>query len=112
MKIAPISGFSGSQTYIRPMNFSVDNTSDVSAGFAESIRRTAGKYSVGASKPVVYPDSSAVSKGPGKGSAEARQIEAHFNRIASDHYGETVGYGPRGQALGYEAEGRVFDVYI
>ncbi|MCR4793494.1 MAG: hypothetical protein K5871_12180 [Lachnospiraceae bacterium] len=90
----------------------MNNTSDTSAGFAESIRRNAGKYSVGASKPVGYPDSQAISAGPKKGSPQARQIEEAFNRIASDHYGQTTSYGSGGEAYGYEATGRVFDMFV
>ncbi len=111
MRIDPISGYSGFQSYIRPLNYSVDNESNASAGYSESIRRTSGKYTVGASRPVAYADAQTVSAGPKKGSDKAREIEQAFNKIASDHYGETTSYGPRGEAFGYEAEGRVFDVF-
>jgi len=112
MKISPVSAYGGSQVYISPMHYPVENTSNVSAGFAESIRRNSGKYAVGASSPVIYPDHTAVSSGPKKGSKEARRIEEAFNRIASDHYGETTSYGPEGQGFGYEAAGRVFDMFV
>ena len=88
MRIDPISGYSGSQSYIRSLN-----------------------YSVGAARPVMYADSQVTSMGPRKGSSKAREIEQAFNKIASDHYGETVSYGPKGQGFGYEAEGRIFDVF-
>ena len=111
MRIEPISGYSGFQSYIRPLSYSVGNASDTSAGYSESVKRSAGKYAVGASRPVMYADSQAVSYGPRKGSDKAREMEQMFNKIASDHYGETTSYGPGGEALGYEAEGRVFDVF-
>ncbi len=111
MRIDPISGYSGSQSYIRPLNYSVGNSSDTSAGYSESVRRNSGKYSVGAARPVMYADSQVTSMGPRKGSSKAREIEQAFNKIASDHYGETVSYGPEGQGFGYEAEGRIFDVF-
>ena len=111
MKISPISAYSGSQIYINPMHYPVDNTSAVSPEFQESVKRSAGKYSVSASKPVIYADSQAVSAGPRKGSAKAREMEAAFNRIASDHYGETTSYGSKGEGYGYETSGRVFDVF-
>ncbi len=111
MRINPISGYSGFQSYIRPLNYSAHNASDTSAGYTESVRRNAGKYSVGATRPVMYADSQAVSSGPKKGSDKAREMEQAFNKIASDHYGETTSYGPRGEAFGYEAEGRIFDVF-
>ena len=111
MRIDPISGSSGFQSYIRPLNYSVDNTSDTSAVYSESVKRNAGKYAVGAARPVVYADSAAVSSGPRKGSEKARQMEQAFNKIASDHYGETTHYGPKGEPFGYEAEGRIFDVF-
>ncbi len=112
MRISPISGYSGSYSYIRPLQYDPGNTSGVSPEYRESVRKTAGNYSVGASRPVGYPDSETVSAGPRKGSKEAREIESHFNRIASDHYGENTTYGPTGQGFGYEASGRVFDVFI
>jgi len=59
----------------------------------------------------MYADSQVTSMGPRKGSSKAREIEQAFNKIASDHYGETVSYGPKGQGFGYEAEGRIFDVF-
>ena len=59
----------------------------------------------------MYADSEVVSSGPQKGSSKAREIEQAFNKIASDHYGETTFYGPKGEAFGYEAEGRIFDVF-
>ena len=111
MRIDPISGYSGFQSYIRPLNYPVGNSSDTSATYSESVRRNAGKYSVGAASPVMYADSQSVSSGPKKGSDDARRMEQAFNKIASDHYGETVLYGPKGEGFGYEAEGRIFDVY-
>ena len=111
MRINPISGYSGFQTYIRPLNYSVDNMSEQSAGYSESVRRNSGKYTVGAARPVMYPDSQASVYGPRKGSEKAREIEQAFNKIASDHYGETTSYGPKGEGYGYEAEGRIFDVF-
>lgn len=84
MRIGPVSGYSGFQTYIKPLNYSVDNSSA---------------------------DLEAVSAGPRKGSDKAREIEQAFNKIASEHYGETVLYGSKGEAFGYEAEGRIFDVF-
>ncbi len=111
MRIGPVSGYSGFQSYIKPLSYSVDNTSDSSAGYSESVQRNSGKYSVGATRPVMYADSEVVSSGPQKGSMKAREIEQAFNKIASDHYGETVLYGRKGEAFGYEAEGRIFDVF-
>ena len=111
MRIGPVSGYSGFQTYIKHLNYSVDNLSSSSAGYSESVQRNSGKYAVGATRPVMYADSEAVSAGPRKGSDKAREIEQAFNKIASDHYGETVLYGSKGEAFGYEAEGRIFDVF-
>ena len=111
MRIDPISGYSGFQSYIKPLNYSVGNSSNSSPGFAESVQRNSGKYSVGAVRPVMYADSEIISSAPRKGSDKARKIEQTFNKIASDHYGETVLYGPKGEAFGYEAEGRIFDVF-
>ncbi len=112
MKISPVSAYGGSQVYINPMRYSVNNTSGFSDGFTESVKRNAGRDSIGAAKPVVYPDHQVMSSGPKKGSKEARQIEDAFNRIASDHYGETVFYGSGGEGYGYEATGRVFDMFV
>ena len=111
MKISPVSAYGGSQVYINPLHYTIGNTSASSAGFAESVKRNAGKYSVGASVPVGYADSRAVSTGPRKGSQKAREIEEAFNRKAGDHYGETVLYGSKGEGYGYEASGRIFDVF-
>ena len=111
MKISPVSAYSGSAIYINPMHYPVGNTSSVSSEFEESVKRSAGKYSVSASRPVGYPDSQAVSSGPRKGSPKAREMEAAFNRIASDHSGETTSYGSKGEGYGYEAAGRIFDVF-
>ena len=95
------------------MQFSVDNAAEPSSGYIDSLRRNAGKQAVGAVKPVAYADSQVVSSpGPKKGSEQARKIEESFNRIASDHYGETVGYGPNARGYGYEASGRVFDMFV
>ena len=112
MRISPISGYSGYDSYIRPLQYDPGNTSGVSPEYRESVKRNAGNYSVGATRPVGYPNSETVSAGPKKGSKEAREIESRFNRIASDHYGENTTYGPGGQGYGYEAAGRVFDVFI
>ncbi len=112
MRISPISGYSGFDSYIRPLQYDPGNASGISPEYKESVRKNAGKYSVGAASPVGYPDSETVSAGPRKGSKEAREIENRFNRIASDHYGENTAYGPKGQGIGYEASGRVFDVFI
>lgn len=111
MRIDPISGYSGYQSYIRPLHYPVDNASDTSSAYSESVRRNGGKYSVGAARPVMYPDSQSVASGPKKGSEKAREMERAFNKIASDHYGETVLYGSKGEGFGYEAEGRIFDVF-
>jgi hypothetical protein len=111
MRIDPITAGSGYQSYIRPLNYPVGNASDTSSGYSESVRRNGGKYSVGAVAPVKYADSQTVGPGPKKGSEKARKMEQAFNKIASDHYGETVLYGSKGEGFGYEAEGRIFDAF-
>lgn len=111
MRISPIDSYS-SYAYIRPLEYSVPNTSGTSDSYAESIRKKSGGNTVTPSKPVMYADAQTVSSSGKENREKAKQVSQYYNRIASKHFGEAVGYGAGGEAKGYEAEGRILDLFI
>ncbi len=111
LRISPIDAYSSS-VYIRPLEYTVPNTSGTSDSYAESIKRNAGRDAVSASRPVMYPDAQTVASSGRENRERAKQVSEYYNRIASKHFGESVGYGSGGEAKSYEAEGRVLDLFI
>ncbi len=111
MRISPVDAYS-SYVYMRPLEYSVPNTSGTSDSYAESVRKNGGGNAVTPSKPVMYADSQSVASSGKENREKAKQVSRYYNRIASRHFGEATGYGSGGEAKGYEAEGRILDLFV
>ena len=103
-------GALNSTTYgVRPMQYALQNQSQVSSAYAESL---ADAKAVSNVSPVKYPDSQLVKQsGNVQATASAKEVNASFNKIASAYTGATTGYNEDRTGYGYDMVGSNFDMY-
>ncbi len=96
----------------RPMNYAVQNQSDVSDAYKESIGMSKAR-SMDPTPPVLYPNAQKVPVGAVKSpAADEETVNRQFNNIASRYSGVNTGYERNGQGQGYEMTGSLFDARV
>lgn len=104
-------------SYIQPMNYTVNNESEVSDAFAE----TGMDGSVKSVPPVVYPNARTVESSEGDESnplklsadvaRKSQQVNRFYNDVASGFRGMITGYNGSTQGLSYEMPGGTIDLF-
>ena len=96
----------------RPMNYVVQNQSDVSDAYKESIGLSKAR-SMDPTPPVLYPNAQKVPAGAVKApQADEETVNRQFNSIAARYSGVNTGYERNGQGQGYEMTGSLFDARV
>ena len=114
MGIGGINGaYNAYQLYrTQPMNYAVQNQSDVSDAYKESVGVNAAR-SMDPVPPVLYANAQKVPVAGSDRSQDAAAANRQFNAIASRYEGETVGYTRGAQGMnGYGVVGSMFDAAV
>jgi hypothetical protein len=106
--LRPISGLSYVQQ--KPMNYTVDNQSDVSGAFVESMEN-ASPAKVDAAPPVRYPTAQVSSIDSAEQVTRNQQVNRAYNNIASRYSGTVTGYGQDRAARAYGTVGQALDLF-
>ena len=104
----PIQGISYRSTVNQA--YTVENKSDFSDAFVDSVKGLSSADSVMGPSPVVYPTATVMTKKIGQIEDSVRANEG-FNSIASGFAGATTGYGRAGDGMGYGVIGAGFDSF-
>ena len=104
-----VSGSSGVQQ--RSMNYSLENESDVSASYAESMEQ-ASPAKVDAAPPVRYANATMNRVDGTERMAMNRQVNQAYNSVASRFGGQTTGYGQDRAAKAYATVGQSVDLFV
>ena len=115
MKVSPITSASLSSpiSAVRPMQYTVQNQSEVSAAYEASIEASAVS-DVKAASPVQYANAQIV-KEPSVPAIDTKQLTAvnqSFNQIAERFAGASTGYASSGAPQSYDVIGSSFDAFI
>lgn len=113
LAINAINAYSGMST-VRPMNYSVQNQSEVSAAYTESTKeaKSVGTFpSIRNVDPVQYANANVVSVDPMEKLAKTQSVSKDLNAIASGFSGAITGYGSDSQSYGYQMVGSTLDLY-
>lgn len=113
LAINAINAYSGIST-VRPMNYSVENRSEVSSAYTESAKetqRTESFPSIGAVNPVQYPNAQTITTDPMEKLARTQSVSKDLNEIASGFSGISTGYDSESQSYGYQMIGSTIDLY-
>ena len=103
-------------SFVQPMNYSVNNESDVSEAFVE----TGMSGAVMNVPPVVYPNAQTVSAADSESDPlslsansvrKSQEVNRAFNDVASKFQGMTTGYSQNTQALSYGMSGNTIDLF-
>jgi len=108
MNMSPISSVRSVGT--RPQNYAVDNQSEISDAFADSLK-TYGATGVTGPSPVQYTNAQTEDN---KVSAvnDSAKANRFYNDIASAFQGVSTGYGANAQAQSYAMVGANFDAAV
>lgn len=97
-------------SYIRPLNYKLQNTSEVSSSYVDSINKAMETSDpVDAVSPVGYPTAEKVSSSSSPQSAKA--ANALFNGIASAFSSSLTGYSANGAGNQYSVVGNNIDLF-
>lgn len=112
MSIGGVSGAYGAYQMYRtqPMNYAVENKSDVSDAYKESMGVNKSR-SMDPVPPVLYPNAQRVQVGKTSGPDE-ETVNRQFNQIAQKYSGNTIGYERNGQGQNYQVTGSMFDARV
>ena len=102
--ISPIQGVQYAE--VASMNYTVDNESEVSASYVESMEQVSNQY-VDAASPVQYPNASV---SPTRVVERSQEANAAYNAVAQ-RFDQTTGYNQFSVGQGYETVGALFDQY-
>ena len=97
---------------IRPQNFAVENESEVSDAFAESLAAN-GASGITGPAPVQYTNAQAVSDRSDAirdRAAESTRVNQYYNDVASSFEGAPTSYDANGQAASYGVVGSTIDL--
>lgn len=96
-----------------PQMYAVDNESEVSAAYAESVARPentgGGIGSVGSARPVQYANTKTTAASPME---ETQRVSRAYNDIASSFSGLTTSYTQDMSGVQYGVAGSNIDVYV
>ena len=96
-------------TYVRPMNYSVKNQSDVSDAYSEEVSSLGES---GLVNPVGYPNAQAEPVSPVASRISAQKAGEQSNELAAQFSGSVTGYGSDSQGLSYGMTGSNFDMLV
>lgn len=99
---------------VKPLAYAVDNKSDVSGAFVESMNRVGAvspKDRVGAAVPVRYPDARVDENTSFLKLQEAVSANRDYNRIATEFSNSYTGYSANGAGTNYSVSGGSVDFY-
>ena len=93
----------------RPMNYAVENESEISDAFSESMA-VANAGSVTGATPVQYANAQREERTPGVPSMDAARANRFYNNIASAYQGMSTSYDASGAAGQYAMIGSNIDL--
>ena len=96
-------------TYVRPMNYSVKNQSDVSDAYTQEVSSLGES---GLVDPVGYPNAQTEPVSPAASNASKQKMDGQFNALAAQFSGSVIGYGSNSQGLSYGITGSNFDMLV
>ena len=112
LSVASLGRISGlSYVQQKPMNYLVDNESEVSGAFVESMQ-TASPAKVDAAPPVRYATASMEEEDPMQRQRQNQQVNRAYNSIASQYSGMVTGYGQDRAARAYQTVGQSVDYFV
>lgn len=107
-------GIYNSMTRTKPMNYAVDNQSQVSNAYqqsVENISQSSGFQPVGAANPVQYPNQVNVQEASIASIQKSQETNREFNQVAKGFAGQVTGYSAGSVATGYDIVGSQFDAF-
>ncbi len=107
--LRPISNVSYAQQ--TPMNYAVDNQSEVSGAFVESMQEAAPSK-VDAAPPVRYATATMERVDPMEKAGRSQQVSRAYNSLASQFGGNVTGYGQDRAAKAYQTVGQSVDLFV
>ena len=115
-RIGALSGMnpvSGVSAYMKtePMNYTVDNESEVSGSYVQSLRGGASANKVGAVPPVRYANATVQSGDPIQAVQKKQETERAFNQLASAYGNDNTTYGANMRGQSYQAVGQTIDLF-
>lgn len=113
LAINAINAYSG-MSAVRPMNYSVENRSEVSSAYTESVKEAQNTSifpDIGAVNPIQYPNAQTISINPMEKLAKTQSVSKDMNAIAAGFSGVTTGYDNSSQSYGYQMIGSTIDFY-
>ena len=99
-----------SQVQQKSMNYSLENESDVSGAYAESLQQ-ATPARVDAVPPVRYANATLDRVDPAQRMSMSQQVNRAYNNVASRFGGTTTGYGQDRAARAYGMVGQSVDLF-
>lgn len=100
-------------TTTRPMNYTVENNSEVSSSYAEAMQNVdaAGALSdIDVVSPVGYANAQKQTVDPTMKMQQSQDVNAKFNAVASQFAGTVTGYGSDSNSFGYALIGSNLDL--
>ena len=107
-------GSYSSLTRTKPMNYAVENQSQVSNAYQQStedISKSRGFQPVGAANPVQYPNRVNVQEASIASIQKSQETNREFNHVAQSFVGQVTGYSAGSVATGYDIVGSQFDAF-
>ena len=107
-------GSYSSLTRTKPMNYAVENQSQVSNAYQQStedISKSRGFQPVGAANPVQYPNQVNVQEASIASIQKSQETNREFNHVAQSFVGQVTGYSAGSVATGYDIVGSQFDAF-
>ncbi len=116
MAVGSIGGVSAYSAYsaIRPLEYSIDNQTQTSDAYSDSLRTT-DEAAVDAVSPVFYPDAQevpSISTAAELDTDAITQASMAYNKIAEGFAGTVTSYTAGGESAGYQTVGSGLDIYI
>ena len=96
------------QMATRPQNYAVENESEISDAFSESLA-TNGVGGINGPSPVQYPNAQVAETGH-RQAAEAARVNQYYNNVASSFQGAATSYNANGMGSQYSVVGSTIDL--
>lgn len=114
MRIGAIGGYG--DIAVRPFNYSIQNKSDVSDAYTESVdeaSKAGTPKELSAVQPVRYPNAQIQAEGvePTKRMENAKKASQEYNQVAANFAGSSTWYGANAVAGGYATVGNNIDLF-
>lgn len=104
----------GNGAAVRPMSYAVENQSQVSSAYQDSVKQMSGTDTfpgIGAAGPVQYANAQYVKVDSAAQVQRAQEVSRGLNSVASGFEGRAVGYDADSAAYGYDMIGSTLDLY-